>query len=138
MTVICKIMEYTTPSEAHDPLLPSNSLSLHFFSFTSRTTSTEAPILVLYFFFLMYMHNYNSVSSIVLQYFQTFSKSAIASHRGGDDGTTVYVSFQSPEGKKQFKGAKGIMSDSSHCQYEQSRCHSSNNTLYTDLFSPDK
>lgn len=30
------------------------------------------------------------------------------------------------------------MSDSSRCQYEQSRCHSSNNALYTDLFSPDK
>lgn len=30
------------------------------------------------------------------------------------------------------------MSDSSCCQYEQSRCHSSNNTLYKDLFSPDK
>lgn len=30
------------------------------------------------------------------------------------------------------------MSDSSRCQYEQSRCHSSNNTLNTDLFSPDK
>lgn len=30
------------------------------------------------------------------------------------------------------------MVDSSRRRYEQSRCHSSNNTLYTDLFSPDK
>lgn len=71
--------------------------------------------------------------------------SLVASHEGKDDGAwylnnpfIVYNSFQSCKGKKWFEGPGSIMSDSSRCHHEQSRCHSSNNTLYTDLFSSDK
>lgn len=71
--------------------------------------------------------------------------SLVASHEGKDDGAwylnnpfIVYNSFQSCKGEKWLEGPGSIMSDSSHCHHEQSRCHSSNNTLYTDLFSSDK
>lgn len=37
MTVICKIMEDTTLSEAYDPPLPSNLLSLYFSKQTIKT-----------------------------------------------------------------------------------------------------
>lgn len=144
MTVISKIMEHTTSSEACDPPPPSN-----LFPHTSLKTFDKVPVSSPYLFLFRFAlsHRYfkcqNGKPTVVIPKCNlVFSEnvSPSASQRGVDNKKTSYLRSLSVS-TFHFEALwwkVAVESDSSSCHGEQSRCHSSGNTLNTDLFSPDK